>query len=290
MDLLIGIYHITNIYNFLIIPDIIISVASIYIAGDIFLDVSYKIGNSISFSEKYIGLFIVGFAAIVDEIVMSVMASAEHLGTISFGTIQGSNVITLLAFFIVIPFYSRSGLSRFRADSYILVGTSIIILIISFYLVHIPFYIGFITLIIFILYIIEKMRSPATENKIEIEEEYPAYYGILALLTIVFASYNMINSALIISQVLKINEFLSSFFLLGFFGSIPEIIMMSISLNHNKKDVSIGLITGSTVYKETILFSIIAFMGTLTLLNSLFSIILMVIFSVILIIYSIIFR
>ncbi|WP_337860098.1 hypothetical protein [Ferroplasma sp.] len=290
MDLLIGIYHITTAYNVLIIPDIIISVASIYIAGEIFLDVSYKVGKSLSFSEKYTGLFIVGFAAIADEIVMSLMASAENLGTVSFGTIQGSNVITLIAFLIIMPLYSRTGFSRFRMDSYVLAGTAIIILIISFYFVSIPFYIGFITLIIFLFYIVKKIKSPSIENKITVEEVYPSYYGILAIFVIIFASYNMINSALIISDVFKINEFLSSFLLLGFFGSIPEVIMMSISLHDNKKDVSTGLIAGSTIYKETILFSIIAFMGTLTLANSLFSLILMIIFSIILIIYSIIFK
>lgn len=121
------------------------------------------------------------------------------------------------------------------------------------------------------------------------EESYPSYFGILAIIVIVLASYNMIDAALIISEVLKITAFLSSFFLLGFFGSLPEIIMLSISLKDKRKNVSIGLITGSTLYKETILFSIIAFIGTLTFQDSFFSLILMMIFSVVLIIYTFIF-
>ncbi len=289
LDLLIGFYHITTRFNIIVIPDIAISVASIYMAGDIFLDVSYSVGKSMSFSEKYVGLFIVGFAAIVDEIAMSVMAAVENLGTVSFGTIQGSNAITLLAFFILIPLYYKSGISKFRLDAYVITATAIILLILSFYFIKLPYYIGFITLIIFLFYIIRKIKSSGGKNVIVAEEVYPPYFGLLAIIIIVMASYNMINAALIISHVLKITAFLSSFFLLGFFGSLPEIIMMYISLRDKRKNVSIGLITGSTLYKETILFSIIAFIGTLTFKDSIFSLILMVIFSIILIIYTIIF-
>lgn len=158
IDLLIGLYHITTTFNFLIIPDIAISVASIYMAGDIFLDVSYSVGKSFSFSEKYVGLFIVGFAAIVDEIAMSVMAAVENQGAVSFGTIQGSNAITLLAFFILIPLYYKSGISEFRLDAYVVTATAIILLILSFYFIKVPYYIGFITLAVFLFYVIKNQN------------------------------------------------------------------------------------------------------------------------------------
>jgi cation:H+ antiporter len=290
LDILIGVYHITSKYNIIVLPDVIVSIASIYTAGDIFLDVSYNIGKSFSLSEKYVGLFIVGFAAIIDEIAMSVMAAVENLGSISLGTIQGSNVITLLAFFILIPLYYRTGISRYSIDSYVILATSIILLVLSFYFVKVPFYLGFITFFIFLFYIAKKTKSGVYGDVVQVEEVYPAYYGLLALISIALASYNMINSALIISYVTGINTFISSFFLLGFFGSLPEIMMMSIAMRDKRKDVSIGLITGSTVYKETILLSIIAFIGTLTFYNSIFSLIIMVIFSGVLIVYTQIFR
>ena len=290
LDILIGVYHITSKYNIIVLPDVIVSIASIYTAGDIFLDVSYNIGKSFSLSEKYVGLFIVGFAAIIDEIAMSVMAAVENLGSISLGTIQGSNVITLLAFFILIPLYYRTGISRYSIDSYVILATSIILLVLSFYFVKVPFYLGFITFFIFLFYIAKKTKSGVYGDVVHVEEVYPAYYGLLALISIALASYNMINSALIISYVTGINTFISSFFLLGFFGSLPEIMMMSIAMRDKRKDVSIGLITGSTVYKETILLSIIAFIGTLTFYNSIFSLIIMVIFSGVLIVYTQIFR
>ncbi len=290
LDILIGIYHITSIYKILVLPDILISVASIYTGGDVFLDVSYSIGKSYSLSEKNIGLFIVGFAAIVDEIAMSVMAAIENLGTVSFGTIQGSNVITLLAFFILIPLYYRKGISRFRVDSYVILATSGILILLSFYFVKVPFYLGFITLIIFIYYIVKKSRSGTNDEVINVEEVYPSYYGIMALVSIALASYNMIDSAVIISQVTGINTFISSFLLLGFFGSLPEIMMMFISIKNGRNDVSVGLITGSTVYKETALFSIIAFIGTMTFYKSFFSMIIMVLLSIVLVIYTIIFK
>ncbi len=290
LDILIGVYHITSKYNIIVLPDVIVSIASIYTAGDIFLDVSYNIGKSFSLSEKYVGLFIVGFAAIIDEIAMSVMAAVENLGSISLGTIQGSNVITLLAFFILIPLYYRTGISRYSIDSYVILATSIILLVLSFYFVKVPFYLGFITFFIFLFYIAKKTKSGVYGDVVQVEEVYPAYYGLLALISIALASYNMINSALIISYATGINTFISSFFLLGFFGSLPEIMMMSIAMRDKRKDVSIGLITGSTVYKETILLSIIAFIGTLTFYNSIFSLIIMVIFSGVLIVYTQIFR
>ncbi|MEM0139284.1 MAG: hypothetical protein QXZ44_01525 [Ferroplasma sp.] len=289
IDFSLSIFHYTEIFPELIIPDIVLSVFSIFIAGDVFLNVSYRAGNRLKLSQKSIGLFIVGFAAIVDEIVMSGMAAFDHLGTISFGVIQGSNVITLLGFFIIMPVFYRSGISGFKFDSAILIATSIIIFVFSLYYIRVPYYVGLATLAPFIIYIVKKWKDNKTET-IEEERQYPYYYGIITVVLIMFASYNMINSALVASEKLHITAFISSFFLLGFFGSVPELIMMSISLKHKREDVSIGLITGSTVYKESILFSIIAFTGTLSMAGSRFSIVLMIIFSFILLAYGIIFR
>jgi len=295
LDLLILFYNITEKYNFLIIPGIIVSIISIFIAGDMFLDVSYKFGNKISLSSKSVGLFIVGFAVIIDELSMSIIAAFENLGSVSFGAIQGSNIITLIAFFIIIPLFYRKGIKKFRFDSYLILITSITLYILSIFIVKIPFYIGFITLFIFIFYILYENKSNSNENVIEKviekpENDYSYYYGIFSLIIIVIASYNMVNSAYIISYVFKINSFLSSFFLLGFFGSLPEIIMMFIAAKRNRKDVSIGLITGSTLYKETIVFSLSAFVGTLTFYNSFFSIVMMIIFSILLLIYTFLFK
>ncbi len=237
------------------------------------------------------GLFIVGIAAIIDELSMSVIAAFENLGSISFGAIQGSNVITLIAFFIMIPLFYRKGIKNFRIDSYLILITSIIIYILSLFIVRIPFYIGFITLFIFIFYILLTNKQESNEKIIEkSDNDYSYYYGIFSIAVIIIASYNMVNAAYVIAYVFRINSFLSSFFLLGFFGSLPEIVMMFIAAKRNRKDVSIGLITGSTLYKETIVFSLASFAGTLTFYNSFFSIITMIIFSCILLIYTVLFR
>ena len=291
LDLLIFFFNITEKYNVLIIPGITVSVISIFIAGDIFLDVSYKFGNSRAISSKSVGLFIVGIAAIIDELSMSIIAAFENLGPISFGAIQGSNVITLIAFFIVVPLFYRKGIKNFRIDSYLILITSIIIYILSLFIVGIPFYIGFITLFIFIFYILLINKQESNEKIIEkSDNDYSYYYGIFSIIVIIIASYDMVNSAYVIAYVFRINSFLSSFFLLGFFGSLPEIVMMFIAAKRNRKDVSIGLITGSTLYKETIVFSLAAFVGTLTFYNSFFSIITMIIFSVVLLLYTVLFK
>ncbi len=291
LDLLILFYNITEKYKILVIPGITVSIISIFIAGDIFLDVSYKFGNNISISSKSVGLFIVGFASIIDELSMSIIAAFENLGSISFGAIQGSNIITLIAFFIIIPIFYRKGIKNFRIDSYLILFTSIIIYILSLFIIKIPFYIGFITLSIFIFYILIINKQEANEKIIEkSDNDYSYYYGLFSVIIIIIASYNMVNSAYIIADVFKINSFLSSFFLLGFFGSMPEIVMMVIAAKRNREDVSIGLITGSTLYKETVVFSLAAFIGTLTFYNSFFSIITMIIFSVLLVIYTVLFR
>ncbi len=291
LDLLILFYNITEKYKILVIPGITVSIISIFIAGDIFLDVSYKFGNNISISSKSVGLFIVGFASIIDELSMSIIAAFENLGSISFGAIQGSNIITLIAFFIIIPIFYRKGIKNFRIDSYLILITSIIIYILSLFIIKIPFYIGFITLSIFIFYILIINKQEANEKIIEkSDNDYSYYYGLFSVIIIIIASYNMVNSAYIIADVFKINSFLSSFFLLGFFGSMPEIVMMVIAAKRNREDVSIGLITGSTLYKETVVFSLAAFIGTLTFYNSFFSIITMIIFSVLLVIYTVLFR
>ncbi len=291
LDLLILFYNITEKYKILVIPGVTVSIISIFIAGDIFLDVSYKFGNNISISSKSVGLFIVGFASIIDELSMSIIAAFENLGSISFGAIQGSNIITLIAFFIIIPIFYRKGIKNFRIDSYLILITSIIIYILSLFIIKIPFYIGFITLFIFIFYILIINKQEANEKIIEkSDNDYSYYYGLFSVIIIIIASYNMVNSAYIIADVFKINSFLSSFFLLGFFGSMPEIVMMVIAAKRNREDVSIGLITGSTLYKETVVFSLAAFIGTLTFYNSFFSIITMIIFSVLLVIYTVLFR
>ncbi len=291
IDIFIYINNIAFIHNLLLIPDIIVSIISIYFASDVFLDVASDFGNRISISSRSVGIFIVGFAAIFDEISMSLMAAIQGYGAISFGAIQGSNTISLLAFFIIIPLYFRSGISKFRTDAYLIIGSSLFLYILSIFFIKIPFYFGFITLVIFLIYM---SRVRKEEDNGEIAEysntEYSYFFGLLSLFVIIVASYNMINSSTIISYIFGINNFLSSYILLGIFGSIPEISMMIISAAKNRKNISIGLITGSTLYKETFVFSLAAFTFELTFSGSYFSLILMIIFSIILFVYTLIFK
>ncbi len=291
IDIFIYLYNITFLHNLLLIPNIILSIMSIYFASDIFLDVASDFGNRISISSRSVGIFIAGFAAIFDEVSMSLMAAIQGYGSISFGAIQGSNTVTLLAFFIIIPLYFKSGISRFKTDAYLIVGSSLLLYMLSIFYVKIPFYVGFITLAIFLVYM---YRVKKEEDNVEIVEtpnsEYSVIFGLLSLLVIIIASYNMINSATIISYVFGINNFLSSYILLGIFGSIPEISMMIISAAKNRKNISIGLITGSTLYKETFVFSLAAFTLELNFRGSYFSLVLMIILSIILVVYTVIYK
>ena len=185
----------------------------------------------------------------------------------------------------------KSGISRFKTDAYLIVGSSLLLYMLSIFYVKIPFYVGFITLAIFLVYM---YRVKKEEDNVEIVEtpnsEYSVIFGLLSLLVIIIASYNMINSATIISYVFGINNFLSSYILLGIFGSIPEISMMIISAAKNRKNISIGLITGSTLYKETFVFSLAAFTLELNFRGSYFSLVLMIILSIILVVYTVIYK
>ncbi|WP_287950484.1 hypothetical protein [Acidiplasma sp.] len=286
-DILVLFYRIDIRFKFVIIFAILISITGIYLSSDIFTDVAAKIGKKLEFSGKTVGILILGIASIFDEIVMSLMAALEGHGEISFGSIQGSNTVVMLAFFIIIPFYYMKTLKTYRLDAVFILASSIIILAFSFIYEDIPAYIGIIPMIIFIIYFYIINRKNVKTNTAPEFEDYPYIYGLISLLVIVLGSYAMISSAIVISDIFNITSFFASFILLGVFGSIPEITMVGISLHRHRVGESTGLITGSTVYKNTLVFALAAFTSELTLKNSYFSIILMLIISIIFLIITV---
>ncbi|AAT43870.1 sodium/calcium exchanger protein [Picrophilus oshimae] len=258
------IFNYEYIDYYLLIPGIILPIITFDYAGDMLTDFAYAIGNKLNFTGGMVGIYIISFFSVIDELITASMAAFYRYGSISFGTIEGSNFITLLFFIFIIPFL-KDDKKGYLIDILFLIFISLIILLISLYLSSINIIFSIVLIVIFVIYILAVNRN---EKKNDVVEYYPVDYLSIAAIFMVFtSSYMLVKSVDIVSYVFSINGFLSSFIIIGIAGSIPELVLTYMAI---KKDMiaSSRILTGSTVYKFSLVPGIAAMLGTVYISHS----------------------
>ena len=137
---------------------IILGIIALYISGDIFLEEALHVGIKYGISSKSVGTYIISFGAVIDEFAVVFSSSIRGYGSLSFGTIQGSNVITLIIFLPILALVARKNFSGFRKDGYVLLAVSLVALAMSVQWIRDPWYLGIPMIAIYALYALVNRR------------------------------------------------------------------------------------------------------------------------------------
>ncbi len=292
LTILLSIYFIIFSILITVIPlyaeivGIFLSVLSLYISGDVFIDEARTLGKRNGFSSKSVGVYLISLGAVVDEFAVIISASAKGYGGISFGTIQGSNIITLVSFLVILPFVFAGSYRKFAKDGLVLLISTFVLLGLTVIYTIVPWYVGFLLILVFLMYLYVG-KSERIPMEMEAEKiEYSSISLIASLVLLILASQAIVEYTHGLSGQFHISPFISGFIITGIVGSLPEIIMFSLSILKRDMDATIGIVTGSTIYKGTIILGISMFFGVIELGVGLNSIYLMILLSLIFLLFT----
>ncbi len=270
------------------IAGILIALFSLYLGGDSFVDNAREMGKRRGISSKSIGAYLLSLGAVIDEFSVIFVASFHHYGDISFGTLQGSNIVTMAVFLIVLPLVFAGSYRKFLNDGIILIVASAVLVLFAFVFPVIPWYIGIVMALLFLLYMyVERGQEPPVEEEL-IHMEYSPASMIVALVLLALASEAIVNYTNGLSLSYNIPPFISGFIITGFAGSLPEIIMFILGIKKGDRDATLGIVTGSTLYKATLIMGATMLFGIIDLRVSYWSIYVMILLSGIFLLFTVI--
>lgn len=269
------------------IVGILLALLSLYLGGDSFLDNARELGRRRGISSKSIGAYLLSLGAVIDEFSVIFVASFHRYGDISFGTLQGSDIVTMAVFLLILPFVFSGSYRRFLKDGVILVFSSLLLILFAVVYPIIPWYVGVMMALVFMVYIyVGRGGEPPVEEEL-IHMEFSPVSMIVSLFLLALASEAIVNYTNGISLSFNIPPFLSGFIITGFAGSLPEIIMFLLGAKKGDQDATLGIVTGSTLYKATLIMGATMLFGIIDLRVSYWSIYLMVLLSVIFLLFTV---
>lgn len=264
----------------------VIALFSLYLGGDSFVDNARELGKRRKISSKSIGAYLLSLGAVIDEFSVIFVASYHGYGDISFGTLQGSNIVTLAVFLIILPFAFSGTYRRFLRDGLILLVSSVLLLLLAFIYPIIPWYIGVAMAGVFLIYMYTGRGGAPPIEEEYVHMEYSPLSILVALVLLALASEAIVNYTNGLSLSFNIPPFLSGFIITGFAGSLPEIIMFFLGIKKGDRDVTLGIVTGSTLYKATLIMGATMLFGIIDLRVSYWSIYFMIMLSAVFMVFT----
>ncbi len=253
-------------FSFLLPLSIVAGAYGLYLGSDMIVDQSSLISARIGLSRKKEGFLLLSIAAIADEIFLTIIAASLGFGDISFGAVQGSNDFTLASVIVMIPLFGMTvKIRHFGKDIAFLLGSAIVVILLSYAFSVIPVYIAPLFFAIFIAYIMI-LASSKQEDPVEPTHEERFSIPALAISAVLLfvSSFALVIYADFVSTFFHITGFLGGFLLTGLTGSIPEIFIIFITARKAKVVQSLSVLIGSTVYKLTLVLGVVSLFGNLT--------------------------
>lgn len=273
---------------FIFVFSLVFSVAGLYSGSEGFVEEAESVGSRLGMSGSAIGVIIIALGSVADEIFVSTISALHGRGDLGFGNIQGSNVITLLPFFALLPFYFKSRLRQFSVDTVILVLGSVFLVFAAVSFKIVPSYFAIFFFAIFIIYF--AFSSGNNRKAVAGTEKFSAIILVLSLVLIYFASDSIVKYSVGFSTFSGIPYFLSGFVIAGIAGSLPEVFMMAISFRKTRPDMAFGVIVGSTTYKITLVLGLIASLGNMEVTGGIWSTYVLLVMSIIMFAYTLVER
>ncbi len=262
------------------------SIIFLVLASDAFLDQIVAFSARFGISERFTGTVIVSLISVMDEIAVASFSVISRHPVIGYGAIEGSTVITIFVFILIVPAFSTIYIKRYRKDGFFVLITSLVILAYYFAFHTIPWYAGFPLIIVFVIYMFVTYASQGRQDMdIERKGIAPAI-AVFSFLVIFLSSDVLVNDTIFISSCMRVPVVYVSLYAVGFSSSIPEIVMILSSLSKRSYEVSWGTLTGSSIYKLGLIMGLIMIDGGISLSGSLYPAIAMVVFSLIFIMYT----
>jgi len=215
-------------------------------------------------SPLVIGVSLVSIGTDIPEIFNSIVSCALGHGDINVGDSVGSDLTQLTLVFGLLPLITGV-IWVHRKDIIILGSCEILSLVLIFTLVEKGYFtrldaifmIGCLGIFIWLIYnankesllqrleMIEKIEAPK-------KKEYHLLIAALGFGGVAISAFMIVESVIVISSVLKVHEYIISFFIVAIGTSLPELAVDINALRLKHHEIAIGDIVGSCIVDSTL--------------------------------------
>jgi len=233
----------------------IASLIILVFSSDAFFDNAVPMFRSRGIGDMYAGTIFVGFASVLDEIALSASSLIFRHPEIGIGAVEGSNLITMAFFTVIVAVSYLEVAGEFTLDMLVLLVLTILSMVFAEIFVHIPWFYSIALFVPFVVYLV--IKAGGSKEAGYGPQEYSNIVLIVSFFLIFLSSDTLVRSTIGIASYTGINLVDLSAYGIGMVSSFPEIIMILVSLRGGRKVVSMGIFTGSTVYKMSLIPGII---------------------------------
>ena len=257
---------------------IIIFIVSLFIlikASGYFTDSAEKIGLFFDIPDFIVGVTIVAIGTSLPELVTSIIAVSRGSSEIVVGNVVGSNITNI---FLVLGIAGIVG-KKIKL-TYEIVHVDLPFLLGSAFLLAMTIWDGVFTLpesilciasmIIYIVYTIntEKKRRDDEIKKEKKPNWKPFMILVLSSIFIYLGAKYTIESIIQLSEIFQIGKEIIAVSAVALGTSLPELAVVISTARKGKLEMAVGNVLGSNIFNSFAVMGIPAFMGTLTIPNS----------------------
>ncbi|MFX1397661.1 MAG: sodium:calcium antiporter [Promethearchaeota archaeon] len=225
---------------------------------------SSYLAKALGISPLIIGLTLVSIGTDLSEIFNSIISSSMGHADIDIGDSIGSCLVQLTLVFGLLPILC-GGFDVKRREVVIMGICQILALIVVYSIIekgHVTtinalFMVGSLALYFLITYTYTKETVQEKAAVIEIIEiqrskSYHATIAFVAFGSVAVSAYIIVQSVIYISNLLSIDEFIISFFMLSIGTSLPELAVDVNALRRKESKLALGDIIGSCIVDSTL--------------------------------------
>jgi len=216
---------------------------------------SVSIASALGMSPLLIGLLMVSLGTDLPEITNSIISSATGHGDINVGDSFGSVLAQISLMLGLLPFFG--GTIKVKRDEIMVIGACEVLALIATvsmvekgYLTRMNAVFLVTSWPILMLIIKKVVLSEKKESVVVYTNRRLLYHSVVAVLCYVgvaLGSFVVINSVIALSAVLRIHEYLISFFIVAIGTSLPELTVDLAAIRKKQYDIAIGDVIGSCI-------------------------------------------
>ena len=245
---------------FINISLLIVSIATLVIGAERFVDASSKIAKNFGISDLFVGLTIVALGTSAPEIFVAISSVINSVEVVAIGTIVGSNITNIALIFGVSCFAVNQIKRGISLES--LIPFLLSFLLFLFALKDLRFTLmeslGFILILFYFLVILSKERSEAIEV-VSVNSDIVKNFIMLLMgfvLLVVGSNFSVIYAEKFALSI-GISEVIVGLTILALGTSLPELAATLSAIFKGKNQMVIGNIVGSNILNLVVIVPII---------------------------------
>lgn len=266
---------------FLLILFLLLAIAVLVKASDIFIDLGEELGRALGIPSFLIGVTILATGTSLPELVSSLIAvlTEKDATEIVSGNVVGSNITNICLILGVIAIIKpnlKLDNALFKFDFPFLIASAVIISIMMWHQEMFTATDGVICLVLFAIYIIIAIRnsrklnlsfSESDSRKSKVEWKTLVRIAIAGAFIYIGAKYTVM-AIIMLSEALEIGKELITLTVVALGTSLPEFVVAVVSIKKGKSEMAIGNLLGSNIFNSFAIMGLPALFSVLAIPDS----------------------